>query len=95
MEKKETLIDEVMWQYSLRSNLLLFGSAMAFYLLYIGEIRFLVALFFIFSIVNVITDSLYRYERASIFQKIRKGHRIAALVNGMLSIAYYYAPGGR
>ena len=85
---KEALIDEVQWQYSLRSNLLLFGSAMMVYLIYIRENQFLMRLLVVFSVVNVATDSVYSYERATIFRKVKRGHRIAAFVVITTSIIY-------
>ena len=88
---QETLVDEVMWQYSLRSNLLLFGSTMAAYLLYIGEIKFVLGVFVGFSVVNVITDAVYRYDGAAIFAKVKKGHQIAAVVIGIVTISYIVA----
>jgi len=32
----------------------------------------------VFSLLNVATDSIYQYERVSMFHKVKKGHRIAA-----------------
>ena len=85
---KETLIDEVQWQYSLRSNLLLFGSAMMVYLIYIGEHQFLMRLLVVFSVINVVTDVVYSYDKATIFGKVKGGHRIAALVIITASVIY-------
>ena len=87
-EMQETLVDEVMWQYSLRSNILLFACVMAFYLIYIGEAYFLLGLFAAFSIVNVITDATYRYDGAAIFHKVVKGHQIAAIIICTITIIY-------
>ena len=87
-ETEDTLVAEVMWQYSLRSNLLLFGCALASYLLYIDEIKFLLVCFACFSILNIVTDSVYRYEGSPIFTKVKKGHQIAAGVICVVSIIF-------
>ena len=85
---KEALIDEVQWQYSLRSNLLLFGGATMGYLIYLGENQFLMRLLVLFSVVNVVTDAVYSYDKATIFGKVKGGHRIAALVIITASVIY-------
>ena len=85
---QETLIDEVMWQYSLRSNLLLFGCVLCGYLIYIEELEFLLFVFVLFSIVNLMTDSIYIYESAPTFNKVRDGHRIAAAI--IFVVGFYY-----
>ena len=72
------LVQEIMWQYSLRSNVLLFGCAESFYLIYIGERRFLLSLLAAFSLVNIATDSIYKYESVALFHKVKRGHRVAA-----------------
>ena len=84
----ETLIDEVMWQYSLRSNLILFGCVLSGYLIYIDELEFLLFVFVLFSIVNLLTDSMYTYESAPGFNKVRDGHRIAAAI--IFVVGFYY-----
>ena len=71
------MVQEIMWQYSLRSNLLLFGCAEASYLIYIGERSFFLGLLAAFSLVNVATDSFYKYETID-FPRVKRGHRIAA-----------------
>mmetsp|Transcript_12525 Transcript_12525/g.30248 ORF Transcript_12525/g.30248 Transcript_12525/m.30248 type:complete len:136 (+) Transcript_12525:2241-2648(+) len=85
----DTLIDEVMWQYSLRSNLLLFGCTLAAYLLYIGEIGFLIACFAGFSILNIVTDAVYVYDEVPLFSKVKKGHQIAAIVLCTVAVLYW------
>mmetsp|Transcript_9069 Transcript_9069/g.14534 ORF Transcript_9069/g.14534 Transcript_9069/m.14534 type:complete len:134 (+) Transcript_9069:92-493(+) len=85
---QESLVEEVMWQYSLRSNLLIFGSVMAIYLIVKGELIFLLSVFAVISLLNVLTDCLYRYDGASIFPKVRKGHQIAAVVICSISVVY-------
>ncbi|CAB9525884.1 expressed unknown protein [Seminavis robusta] len=85
----DSLIDEVMWQYSLRSNLLLFGCTLSAYLLYIGEIGFLLACFACFSVLNMITDALYVYDEVALFPKVKKGHQIAGVVIWVVAVAYW------
>ena len=85
----DTLIDEVMWQYSLRSNLLLFGCTLAAYLLYIGETGFLLACFAGFSILNIVTDAVYIYDEVPLFSKVKKGHQIAAVVICSVAVLYW------
>ena len=79
---------DIMWQYSLRSNLLLFGCTLASYLLYIGENGFLLTCFVGFSILNVVTDVVYVYDEVPFFLKVQKGHQIASIV--ICSVAGLY-----
>ena len=86
---ESSLIDEIQWQYSLRSNLLLWGCALSAYLLAIGESISLLVIFAGMSLLNVITDQFYQYPEAQIFSKARKGHMVAAVVICMVAIAYF------
>ena len=83
-----SMTDELAWQYSLRSNLLLFGCVQSSYLLYLGDISFLLLLFSAFSVLNVLTDHFYRYENADIFAQAKKGHRIAGVIIWTVSLTY-------
>ena len=85
----DSLIDEVMWQYSLRSNVLLFGCTLATYLLYIGEMGFLLVCFAGFSLLNIVTDAMYVYYEVPLFHKVKKGHRIAAFVIWIVAVTYW------
>jgi hypothetical protein len=85
--KTHRLIEELQWQYSLRSNLLLFGCLLAAYLIWIQELAFLLAYFGAISLVNVVTDRLYNYE-VELVPKAKKGHRIAAVVIWLATVLY-------
>ena len=84
----EVVEEDIMWQYSLRSNLLLFGCTLASYLLYIGESQFLLICFAGFSILNVVTDVVYVYDNVPLFIKVKKGHQVASIV--ICSVAGLY-----
>ena len=86
----QRLVQDIMWQYSLRSNLLLFGCAESFYLIYIGERRFLLSLLAALSLVNVATDSIYKYESVAMFHKVKRGHRVAAGIICTVTAIYYH-----
>ena len=87
---QRALVQEIMWQYSLRSNILLFGCAEASYLVYIGERRFLLGLLAAFSLVNVATDSVYKYEAVALFRRVKRGHRVAAGIICTVSALYFF-----
>ena len=55
------LLAEVQWQYSLRSNLLLWGCASTAYLICTGQSDFVLLCLCIVSLVNIVMDELYRY----------------------------------
>jgi hypothetical protein len=82
-------MEELAWQYSLRSNLLLFGSGLAAYLIQRDERAFLLAYLVVFGWINVLTDIMYRYPRASLFPTVRKGHRVAAMVITTAGVLYF------
>jgi hypothetical protein len=86
---QDSLMADLMWQYSLRSNLLLWGCAMSAYLLYIGEALFLLGMFAAFSVLNVVTDHFYQYPDAHIFTKAKRGHLIAGVVIWIVTIVYF------
>jgi hypothetical protein len=85
----QELICEVQWQYSLRSNLLLFGCTAVAYLLWIGETEFVLTLFGGISIVNVVTDILYNYNEVRLFETAKSGHRMAAIVIWIVATVYF------
>ena len=87
---QRALVQEIMWQYSLRSNILLFGCAEASYLFYVGERRFLLGLLAAFSLVNVATDSVYKYESVALFHRVKRGHRVAAGIICTLTAMYFH-----
>jgi hypothetical protein len=80
--------DDLSWQYSLRSNLLLWGCLQSAYLLYIGEVRFLLGTFSAISVLNIVTDHFYKYEQAAVFHKAKKGHLFAGIILWTLTILY-------
>jgi hypothetical protein len=84
-----TLVEQVKWQYSLRSNLLLWGCVLAGYLLQIGEVGFLIACFAGFGLLNIVTDHIYRYESVAVFSKVKTGHQIACGVIWAVAIMYW------
>ena len=87
---QRALVQEIMWQYSLRSNILLFGCAEASFLVYIGERRFLLGLLAAFSLVNAATDSVYKYESVALFHRVKRGHRVAAGIICTVSALYFF-----
>lgn len=86
---RDEMMDDLQYQYSLRSNLLLWGSACCAYLLYLQEIGFLLVLFTIVAIVSVVTDFLYQYPNAPLYNKSKKGHRMAAVIMCVLACVYF------
>ena len=81
----DALLAELQWQYSLRSNLLLWGCSLASYLLWVGEVQALMRILAMFSVVNVVTDLAYTYHAAGRdFSIVQKGHRVAAVVIWMV-----------
>lgn len=84
------LVDDLQWQYSLRSNLLLWSCLLAAYVLYLGQEDGLLMIFAAFSMINVVTDSIYRYERAPGFSIVTRGHQIACGVIIVATIAQKY-----
>ena len=83
----EALLAELQWQYSLRSNLLLWGCSLASYLVWVGEVQALMWILAMFSVVNVVTDLTYTYHAAGRdFSIVQKGHRVAAVVIWMVVV---------
>lgn len=83
------LVTEIMWQFSLRSNLLLWGCVLSSYLIYIGELEALLLCFAGFSLINVVTDVLFPYSDAPLFATVKQGHRSAAIVIWSVMFVYY------
>lgn len=90
---QDSLMEEVMWQYSLRSNLILFGCILALYLLHLGETTFLLGVFCRFALLNVVTDYIYRYPAAALYATVQKGHQMAAIVIWLVAILYWSVGG--
>lgn len=86
---KIKILDDLMWQYSLRSNLLFWGCVQAAYLIYIGELSFLLYLFAGFSLLNVLTDIFYEYEEAPAFYQVKRGHIIAGVFIWLVAAIYF------
>ena len=88
---RKALVAEVMWQYSLRSNLLVWGCLLSSYLIYLGESEFLLYCLAGFSLVNVLTDAVYSYEEVGpMFAKVRGGHRVTAIVICSIAASYHW-----
>lgn len=87
---REELVDDLQWQYSLRSNLLLWSCLLATYVLYLGQEDGLLMIFAGFSMINIVTDSIYRYERAPGFSIATRGHQIACGVIVVATIVRKY-----
>lgn len=88
-QRKESLREELMWQYSLRSNLLLWGCLLSAYLLHKNEEMFLLGVFCGLSLLNVVTDHYYQYPQAPIFSKVKRGHQIAAIITWIVGVVYF------
>jgi len=79
------------WQYSLRSNLLLWGCLQSAYLLSrLDEIPFVLGAFAGVALLNVATDQVYRYPEAPLYEKAKRGHVAAFVVIWTVAIAYYF-----
>ena len=89
IRNETVIIDEVMWQYSLRSNLLLFGCIQSAYLLYMDQVGFVLGVFVLFSVINLITDTIYKYDSAPGHSIAVNGHRIAASITLLVGLLYY------
>mmetsp|Transcript_25109 Transcript_25109/g.51062 ORF Transcript_25109/g.51062 Transcript_25109/m.51062 type:complete len:134 (-) Transcript_25109:774-1175(-) len=81
------LVQEVQWQYSLRSNLLISVCVLSAYLVYLQELQFLLICFTGLSAMNVITDYFYVYE-VHLHPIVAKGHLMAGGVITLVTVAF-------
>jgi len=78
-ESDNDTIEELQWNYSLRSNLLLSTIALSIYLLAIGEVLFLLVFYSVGGLLNIATDILFVYD-VKLFPIARRGHLGAGVV---------------
>ncbi len=75
---RDELVSELMWQYSLRSNLLLVVVLLSGYLLWLRETRALLLCYLALCLVNVITDTLVEYK-VGLWRPVRNCHLAAGV----------------
>jgi hypothetical protein len=81
--------EDHMWQYSLRSNLLLCVCILCSYLIYLQHFTFLIVFFTVGGIMNVLTDIVFQYK-APLFGIAKKGHLVTFIVTSLFAILYLY-----
>jgi hypothetical protein len=85
---QETVLEDLQWQYSLRSNLLIAIVVLTLYLIYIQEVKFLLVCYSCLSLMNVTTDYFLYYD-TPIYEVARTGHRVAGIITISVTIMWW------